>query len=259
MLEIVIVNYHTDNDLLECCDSLVAFAPTVEHRVLIVNCDGRPEDNRVAEMWCERRPNWAWVDIPNMGYAGACNLAGATSVADVIAFFNADVKFRYGVLDACYTALATNDRWGILGPRQVDDDGKITHAGIFGTHEKPELRGWHRRTDEYQEVRDDAISVSGSAYFVKMECWNELTRCRRFQSVAPFASGAFLPTRHYYEETWCSYHAFAHNWKVVYWGLHTMVHKWHRASPVGGAADRLMPESRALFRTACDEHGIPHD
>lgn len=257
-LGIVIVNYRTPSDLRVCLLSLDHYVPSVDHEVLIVNVEPSPEDNAVADEWCTQRVNCSWTQMPNYGYAGACNLGGATINADVYAFFNADVQFTYGTLDACHDALIANDRWGVLGPRQVDSKGAITHAGIFGTHEHPELRGWHRITQDYQTV-EEAISVSGSAYFVKAECWHQLTRCSLFQQIAPGVGGAFLPTRHYYEETWCSYHAWAHGWQVMYWGLHTMVHQWHKASPVGGAADRLMPQSREFFQVACDLHGISHD
>lgn len=259
MIELVIVNYRTPGDLNDALDSLACFTPTVEHVVTVVNVAPLDADLAMAEKWCEGRPGWSHFEMSNFGYAGACNVAGGTSSASVLGFFNADVMFQYGVVDACYEALTSNPGWGVLGPRQIDQDGAITHAGIFGSHERPELRGWKRRTTDFQDVRDDAISVSGSAYFVQKACWDELTRCSTYRSIAPDAMGAFLPTKHYYEETWCSYHAHAHGWKVVYWGVHTMIHKWHRASPVGGAADRLMPQSQAMFRSACDAHGIAHD
>jgi len=262
-LDIIIVNYQTPGDLERCLNSLVEFPPTVDHQVVVVNNDPLPLDHDVATLYVEGRPNWVMVPLDNEGYANACNFVAGSSSTDVLAFFNADVEFTYNVLDACHDALLANDRWGILGPRQVNRSGEITHAGIFGTHDHPQLRGWKRRTSDYQDVRDDAISVSGSAYFVKRKCWDELAHCPTYQASippeAPKALGAFLPTPHYYEETWCSYHAWAHRWKVVYWGLHTMVHEWHTASPVGGAADRLMPKSREMFRHACRQHGIPHD
>jgi GT2 family glycosyltransferase len=137
----------------------------------------------------------------------------------------------------------------------------ITHAGIFGTNDKPALRGWKRPDDgQFDEIRDDALSVSGSAYFIKRLCWDELTNCSKYRKIAPDAVGAFLPTPHYYEETFCSYHAREHGWKVVYDGETSMVHKWHKASPVGGVAEKKhMPESRKMFRAACDMHGITHD
>lgn len=262
-LDIIIVNYRTPGDLDHCLRSLVEFPPTVEHKVLVINNDPTPVDTDVAMLYTQDRQHWITWPMENQGYAYACNFGASTSTSDVVAFFNADVEFTYNTLDACHDALLSNDRWGVLGPRQVNRRGQITHAGIFGTHDQPQLRGWKQSGDRYQEVREDAISVSGSAYFVRRDCWNSLVNCPTYQASVPPESpspiGAFLPTPHYYEETWCSYHAWAHQWKVVYWGLHTMIHEWHQASPVGGETDRLMPTSREIFRHACKKHGIPHD
>jgi GT2 family glycosyltransferase len=203
----------------------------------------------------------------NIGYAKACNSAASAVERyhiprKTIAFFNADTRLKPGVLDQCHWLLHQNPDWGVIGPKQVNDEGLITHAGIFGTNTKPELRGWKKKdVGQFNEIRDDAVSVSGSAYFVKRTCWDEMTECPIYKEIAPDALGAFLPTRHYYEESFASYHARAHGWKVVYCGVGAdMIHRWHKASPVGGVAEKVyMPESRKMFREACDKHGIDHD
>jgi GT2 family glycosyltransferase len=72
--------------------------------------------------------------------------------------------------------------------------------------------------------------------------------------------GRFLPTPHYYEETWVSYAARHKGWKVMYFGEAVMEHEWHQASKVGGEAERThMPVSRQMFRDACDHFGIERD
>jgi hypothetical protein len=105
----------------------------------------------------------------------------------------------------------------------------------------------------------EAVTVSGSAFFVKRSVWRELTYCPLFTDVVPDAVGAMLPTPHYYEETWVSWHAWGHGYKVVYYGPVVVGHKWHRASPIGGFADQVMAVSREMFRAACDHHGLSHD
>jgi hypothetical protein len=115
-------------------------------------------------------------------------------------------------------------------------------------------RGFHHPYSRtFQDVRDDAVTVSGSAYFVKRHVWDELTECPHFAWAE--AEGAFLPTRHYYEETWCSYHAISHGYRIVYYGLATMIHQWHRSSRIG-TVEKLVPESRTLFEEACHRHNI---
>lgn len=255
-MDIVVVNYKTPDDLRKFWDSLQRYPPTVRSTLTVVDVE--------SDVVHTGRP-WHWGDstiisVPdNIGYARACNLAANGGDHDVIAFFNADIEITPGSLTACYRALIDNADWAVLGPCQVDLRNRIRHAGIFGTLETPMHRGWNDvNRGQYGDIRD-AVSVSGSAYFIKRTVWDELTSCPLYRQIAPDSMGAFLPTPHYYEETWASYHAKAHGHRVIYYGQATLVHKWHRASPIGGWAERQMPISRRIFREACDAHGIAHD
>ncbi len=267
-VDVVVVSWRTPEDLAGFIHSFAAVQFEVPATLFIVNVEPRQEDEDAANeaLRAVTVPVGYAVCPTNIGYGRACNSA-ASAITQyhrprrTIAFFNADTRLRLGVLDHCHWNLHLDDEWGIIGPRQVDDAGLITHAGIFGTNDKPKLRGWKNKdTGQFSEMRDDAVSVSGSAYFVKRACWDELTACEVYQEAEPEAIGAFLPTRHYYDETWCSYHAREHGWKVVYDGQVSMIHRWHKASPVGGVTEKkYMPESRKMFRRACDAHGIDHD
>lgn len=256
-MDIVVVNYHTPGDLQQFMDSLERYPPSAPWTVTVVDVESDPRRALVT----------AWAggslrlisDPDNIGYGRACNLGASCGDDEIIALFNADVEITPGSLDACASALAGHDHWAILGPCQIDAHNRLRHAGIFGTPQAPQHRGWNEvNRGQYGDVRD-AVTVSGSAFFVKRKVWSELTDCPTFQDVAPGADGAFLPTPHYYEETWASYHAREHGHQVVYFGATTLIHKWHRASPVGGWAERQIPASRELFRRACDRHGIDHD
>lgn len=263
-MDLVVVNYRTPADLGAFLESWEKFQPSWPCDVWIANVAPLSKDLDVGRWWtdvgCTKHH---LIHDENVGYARACNHAANFGSRQVIAFFNADVVLTAGALDECYEHLLSNDRYGVLGPRQVDSipRGKLTGTGHFGTHRSPVHRGFHGpdRNNRHSDVRDDAISVSGSAYFVRREMWDELFECPTFQQIAPDAEGAFLPTPHYWEETWCSYHAWAHGWKVVYLGTTTIVHKWHQASPIGGIGEKAIPVSQRMFREACDAHSIPHD
>jgi GT2 family glycosyltransferase len=231
----------------------------VAHTLTVVNVEASRDDIRVTRS-LEDCPAVSVLNLTtNVGYAGACNAAATIGDCEVIALFNADTELRPGVVDRCYELLMQNADWGVVGPKQVSLEGKITHGGIFGTLDAPKHRGWHEQDrGQYRDV-EEAVTVAGSAYFIKRTVWDELTACPLYQDVAPHAAGAFLPTKHYYEETFASYHAQAHGHKVVYVGDTSMIHAWHKASPVGGASDQQMPESRRYFRLACDHHDIAHD
>lgn len=254
-LDLVVVNYHTPGDLAAFLASLDRHPPTVAATLTVVDVETpeAPDEFDWAGGTARRL-----TAADNIGYARACNRAAAGGTGDVLAFFNADVEVTAGALDFCHAALVADD-WAALGPCQVDTRNRIRHAGIFGTNSAPVHRGWNEiHRNQYCDVRD-AVTISGSAYFIKRSVWTELTNCPLYRDIAPDAVGAFLPTPHYYEETFCSYHAREHGHRVVYYGPVTMIHKWHQASTVGGWAETQMPISRELFRKACAHHNIVCD
>lgn len=255
MLQAVVVNYKTSADLSGFLGAWDQYAPGWCD-LTIVNVDPDEADIKVAK----NHPAPYIQHDENVGYSYACNHAVVDSKADVLAFFNADTRLLPGTIEPLYTNLMANEAWGVIGPRQVDDSGRLTHAGIVGKPTRPILRGWMQRdTPAFTDIVEDAVSVMGSAYFIKKACWDQLAGCAIYREMHPDALGAFLPTKHYYEETWASYHARSHGWKVVYYGLSKMIHRWHKASPIGGAADRLFGESQTMFRAMCDKHGIARD
>lgn len=263
-LDVIVTDYRTPWDLEAFLASYAAFPPTDGKLwVVLVSPEGESLEADLA-----LSANWAGVlDFEviifedNVGYAKACNAAAARGTGEVIAFFNADVVLTEGALDRCAEALMSTPEWGVLGPRQVDTENRITGGGVFGPPSQPAQRNW-LATDVGQcsDVRPDALTVSGAAYFVKRDLWVSLTECPLYHLVSYGAEGAFLPTRHYYEETWCSYHARAHGACCVFYGPVKIIHKWHQSSEPGGWADQQMNVSRELFRLACDLHDrIPHE
>lgn len=200
-----------------------------------------------------------YVVIPeNKGYAYACNFAAARTDGEIIALFNSDIILLEGTIEKCANALRENPKWGVVGPLQYDSQGMITHAGIFGTLEQPKHRQWRRRTAAHVRDVREAVTVAGSAYFVKRTVWDELTQCEIYRSLYPDAEGAFLPTWLYYEETWCSYHAQAHGHEVYYFGEAECIHEWHGTIGRHGG-DQAIGDAKAQFRAMCDTHGILHD
>jgi len=194
----------------------------------------------------------------NVGYARACNAGAFCGVNDVILLANADTLLTEN-FEACYKYLITPDQdFGILGPRQVDEFNRVTAGGIFGTETNIGQRGWNELDHgQYSDIRWDAKSVSGSLYFIKRSVWEELTQCQYMQEAYPGIEGAFIPTPHYYEETCCSYHARAHGYKIVFFGPAKMIHYWHKASDLGGWADRQSETSKAMMRSFLGSHNIP--
>lgn len=189
----------------------------------------------------------------NEGYARAINHGVTLGEAPYVAALNCDVQFLVGQTYPIVQYFEDHGDVGVVGPRTTNSNNRLTHAGIFQTLTGDQHRAWlHPDQSTYWDVRD-VPTVSGATYFARRSMWDELTACPRFRRVAPDAEGAFLPTDHFYEETWCSYHARAHNWRCVYLGTSKMIHEWHRSSPPGSIP---MKEAKALFQHACMTHGI---
>jgi glycosyltransferase involved in cell wall biosynthesis len=197
----------------------------------------------------------------NIGYAAAANQLAAKGTSEIIGILNADVWLTYNDVRKIQDAFNADASISILGPKQRNEDGCITHAGIEGTNTKCRPRAWKiwDPQDEYFRTQEDMVSVSGSAYFIRRNVWNILTKCPIYREMHPHAEGAFLPTPHYYEETWCSYHARAHGFRVVYDGSISIGHSWHASHELHSPQDDLFPISQKMFREICEHHGIEHD
>ena len=256
-VDVVVVNYRTPDLLADFIDSYERSA--FEGCTLTV-VDVTPVSESETALVMERDSVDSYIYLPdNCGYGRACNLGAEYGVNNAILLANSDTLLTPQLAE-CHVALLAHDDWGILGPRQVNEQNVLTAAGIFGDNRDPRHRGWREHDfGQYADVRDDAVTVSGSLYMIKRAVWDQLTTCLLFQEIAPDEPGAFLPTRHYYDETWCSYHARAHGWKCVYYGPAKMTHLWHASSPKGGAVDQQMPVAQRKFREACAHHGIECD
>lgn len=256
-IDVVMVNYRTPDDALRFIDSVPEAAGGLIYDFYVANVDPTDEDFVRLSHAPHRYHHVVYED--NVGYAVAVNSCSSRGYAPYIGIFNADVVLSPDSLAEAVKVMDENPDWGVLGPRQINSEGRITHAGIFGTQAQPQHRGW-RSIDkpEYADVRE-AVTLSGAALIVRRSCWEEMMGCHIFSQCFPAALGAFILTPHYYEETGFIYHAVHHGWKAMYYGPIRVVHEWHRASPVGGWAEKQMKFSQGIFRNFMDRHGIPHD
>ncbi len=259
MIDLCVVNYKTPQLLSRLLETLLLSDGNCDFRLYVA--DNGSEDNSVIilEDW-SKRYDIEIVQNKNIGFSAACNNLASRGNGDIIALLNADVWFTNSHLAQVQAAFDCDPTVSSLGPKQRDEMGRVRHAGIFGTNEQPRHRGWGDEDKEDIKYRDqvEAVTISGSAYFVRRSVWEDLTHCPVYQDLFPEALGAFLPTPHYYEETFCSYHARHHGYKVVYDGTISIGHSWHASSSVG-EAEKYLDISRNLFRQACDKHGIARD
>lgn len=270
MIDLCIVNYNTRSMLNRLLDRLHCDIDTVPVSwKLHVSDNGSSDDSwewleRVAINESKYFLTSAWKN-ENIGYSAACNLMAQKGESDIIGLLNADVWMTSSDVAKIQAIFDQNPDIHILGPKQRDEEGRITHAGIIGTNTAPKHRGWREKDPQDILYRDriPCVTVSGSAYFVRRTVWEAMTNNEKYREMYPDAIGAFLPTPHYYEETWCSYFARHLGYNVVYDGSVSIGHSWHASSPKPGEgyshADALFQTSRAIFRKACDYIGIERD
>lgn len=197
---------------------------------------------------CDLFQSVAVVDAKGHGwsYAQSCNNILKAGTGDIVLALNADTRMLEP--PAAILDLFDSDwKIGVVGPRQVTPDGRVVHGGIFGTNTAPRFRGWQAPlavVDAETSDTQDAVTVSGSVYFARRHCWEDV--------------GGFLEVpQMYYEETFASYKARHLGWRVVYTGATTWEHRWN-STPVDGKA-AMAAESREIFRAACAVDGIECD
>ena len=267
MIDLCVVNYNTKELLQRFMDTLHGDFITSGKVWDLSICDNGSSDGSFE--WLQENKDKYYItngwQKENIGYSAACNFMASSTYGSIIGLLNADVWMTsQDLIDIC-NIFSDNPDIHILGPKQRNEDGYITHAGIVGTNTAPRHRGWmvHDPDDILFRDQQECVTVSGSAYFIRRSVWNALTNDPEYQKMYPEAVGAFLPTPHYYEETWCSYFARHRGYNVVYDGSVSIGHSWHASSPKPGEgyshADAQFKTSQSIFRKACDELGIERD
>lgn len=267
MIDLLVVNYNTKEKLQRFVDTLNSdYEPDVWR--LYIQDNGSTDGSRdlLTELFADRLNNIEGIRLENnVGYARAINNLANASHNEILCAVNADTWFTTNHVKEVAASFEAphHANAAVIGVKQKDESGAIRHGGIFwgGVYVQPHHRGWGEGDGHDFKYKDDVPcwTVSGSIYYMRRSVWNELRDCPAYQSIAPGA-GAFLPTPHFFEETFFSVHAQKHGYEVWYDGtIETAGHTWHASSNVGEASRKWFEESRNLYITACDVCGIPHE
>lgn len=266
-VDLLVVNYNTKDHLVNL----------VEH----LNSDYRPgvwklyiQDNGSTDgsiEWLEDESHGFHIEhikfSDNVGYSAAINGLSSISDSDILAAVNADTQFTTRHVAQMQQSFDDNPNQAICGPKQIDHHHRIKHGGITweGLGTNPIHRGWNDLDPRDQMFKDrvQCWTVSGSLYYVRRAVWEELTYCQPYRDAINDQSpqGAFLPTPHYFEETFCSVHAQKHGYEVWYDGVvETAYHAWHASSEIGSDAEaKFWPISKAMYIETCNKLEITHE
>lgn len=274
MIDLCTVNYQTKDLLDRQIRTLLSDAPPEGERPWKLHvADNEGNDDSRAYLYNAHTPENVFYN-KNIGYARACNQLAHVGDGDIIGLLNADVWLTTSDVVAIQQSFDEDPDMHIMGPKQLDESGRITHAGIVGTNTAPRHRGWHMPDPENMQFRDKipVVTASGSAYFVRRSTWDALTNDEEYVLlVKDFVDqgllkedalqypGAFIQTPHYFEETFCSYFAKHRGYGVYYDGRITIGHSWHASHEKNSEVDRGWQISQNIFRQACDRLGIEHD
>jgi GT2 family glycosyltransferase len=267
MIDLCVVNHNTRPLLKRLLDNVHRGSSIANKNWRLYIADNGSTDDTV-DWFRENDLNYKIDRVyfnQNIGYSSACNQLATLGNSAFIGLLNADVWLSNEDINKIVKIFKEDSSIHILGPKQRDEYSLIRHAGIVGTNTAPKHRGWMQPdpNDTLFKDRVECVTVSGSAYFIRREVWNTLTCNSKYRKLYPNAIGAFLPTPHYYEETWCSYFARHLGYNVIYDGSVSIGHSWHASSPKPGEgysiADAQFKTSQSIFRGACDYMGIERD
>ncbi len=119
-LAVVIIHYNSSSDLHRCLESLVAYAPAQDHRIIIV--DNASEDEGLAAVQ-HRYPQFQWIfSEENLGYSKGCNLGMAQVDAEYYLILNPDIVVQPGALQRLLEFADQTPRAGMVAPQLLNED-----------------------------------------------------------------------------------------------------------------------------------------
>ncbi len=231
-VDIIIVNYNTLKYLKNCLESIKT-QTTYPYRLLII--DNNSQDGSKAFL---KSLNQGDVSVilngQNLGCAKAWNQGIKMSKGKYILFLNPDTIVNSGWLTSMVECAESDSQIAVVGNKQVNEYGRIIHAGVVYENGTLVYRGYGEQNDsnKYNQVWD-CVDVCGACYLIKRSI---------IQKIGLFDERFFM----YAEETDYSYRAREKGFRVVYCPV-TIIH-YKDGSPISDQKRQtLHMRSRKLF------------
>jgi N-acetylglucosaminyl-diphospho-decaprenol L-rhamnosyltransferase len=231
VISIVVVNYRTPELTAKCLKSIQERLD-VPARVEVVDTSNGPGTVRSEHLVTHIPVSY----LENVGYASALNFGFLDATTPLLLAMNADTELPANGIGPLVALFAEHPKLAILGPRQVNPDGYIVHAGIPTVGDPGGGRSFGERdTGQHTERILEMGQVSGSVMLIRRDAFNAL--------------GGMPTTRLYFEDSLLCLKAARDGWAVAYSGLRTFTH--HVAAspePEGSSRIALAMESQRAFQ-----------
>jgi GT2 family glycosyltransferase len=132
VLSVIIINFKTPDYTFECVQSIFDNVPAIGFEVIVV--DNGSEDGSL-EWIREAFPQVLCIQTgANLGFSKANNLGIHNARGEYVLLLNSDTKILDQSLDRLLEYLSSHPQAGVVGPRQVDGEGKLQLSwGSFPT------------------------------------------------------------------------------------------------------------------------------
>ncbi|MEO0184266.1 MAG: glycosyltransferase family 2 protein, partial [candidate division WOR-3 bacterium] len=184
-LSIILVNYNTTEDMVECINSILRSEIKISYEIIVVDNDS----NKQAEVVSRLRNTFEDLKIVakgrNLGFACANNIGIKYAVGKMLLFLNPDVIVDKYAIMQLYEFMQRHPEAGLVGPLTIDSSGKLDyycgfsfptliseilhHSGLSKIFPKSRFFGQGLMTYWDHKTTKEVEAIQGSAMMVRMD------------------------------------------------------------------------------------------
>ena len=128
MIGIIILNYNTQNETVECVESIIK-TTTSKYKIYIVdNCSSDNSYAHLSKMYSNSKAIEVIKSESNRGYSAGNNIGIKKALeegAEIVILSNSDIVYFENSIDEINKYLDSNKNIGILGPKIILQDNSI--------------------------------------------------------------------------------------------------------------------------------------
>lgn len=126
-LSIIIVDYNSIKDTLECIESIKkSDLEGIDFEIIVVNNNPK---NDIAHQLLRKYPEVSLIRAEkNKGMGGGNNVGINNAQGEIILILNPDIRVKYDSIILLYRYIINNDNAGIVGPKLLNIDGSLQYS-----------------------------------------------------------------------------------------------------------------------------------